>query len=268
MPRPLGQRRIFQYQRIEQRVAHGFHVSGRIVQVTLNLVVLEQRERDLVLDNVVIHARLGRQRFGLHVLLQSCAKLRVIVSLAIERGRTDIVELFIQVLALVAMQPAGRRRHRRERQRCVNELFSQRREAVLQAAATCCDESGHKQNHLHAGMTHGSILHKLAAAEGSQLSLERELNRECGGMAAGWCRVLFCKVCASCSTCTVAALARWTIIRSPITQAHSKTTRMAIHESPCPVIFATDGRAITVAFAIKPPKLDHLCYQKPLLCTL
>lgn len=43
-------------------------------------------------------------------------------------------------------------------------------------------------------------------------------------------------------TCAAPALARQTIMRSPMTQAHSRATRIAMDVRPCPVIFATATR--------------------------
>ena len=107
MPDARRQGRIFKRQWREQRVAHHLHVLGRIVQVALRFLQVEQRQRHLVLHDVQIGARLRGKRIGLHVVLQTVAEALVILALMIQGRRADVVELLVQVLPLVLMQSGG-----------------------------------------------------------------------------------------------------------------------------------------------------------------
>ena len=55
-------RRVFQHKRIEQRVANQLDVDGRIVAIALDLVELQQRQIDRVIDDLKVGALLGRER--------------------------------------------------------------------------------------------------------------------------------------------------------------------------------------------------------------
>ena len=84
----IGQRRIFQREGHEQRVAHQFHVHGGIVQVAL-IFQVQQRQRDLVLDDVVIGARFGGQSIGLDRRSADAVAKPLNNTRADDRGRLD-----------------------------------------------------------------------------------------------------------------------------------------------------------------------------------
>ena len=107
VPDTHGQRRICQGQGGEQRVAHHFDIHRWVVQIALGFLEIEQGQGNLALDNVQIGAGFRGQGIAFHLVLQALAKPLVILALLVERLRTDVVKLFIQVLTLVSMQAGG-----------------------------------------------------------------------------------------------------------------------------------------------------------------
>jgi hypothetical protein len=68
----------------------------------MNLVQIEQGERDLVADDFQVGSVLGRQRVG-RKALQSLAEPFVEPPLAVQSGCARIVELLIQILVRESM---------------------------------------------------------------------------------------------------------------------------------------------------------------------
>ena len=122
----LIERRVFEHKRIEQRVAHQFDIDRRIVAIALDLVEFQQRQVDLVIDDLVIGVVFGRERI-LWDRSQPGVEIRIELSLLVDARRAEIVDLFIQFHALVLVITGGCRRGRRKGQRSVDEVISQAR---------------------------------------------------------------------------------------------------------------------------------------------
>ena len=148
------QGRVVQHEGGEQSIAHRFHVTGRVVQSALYILVIKQGQRDLILDDVVIRARFGRQAIALDTVLQALAKPLVILAMVVDASQAHIVELLIQILTLVPMQPRGGGRYRRKRERGVNEFFRELRKVVLRSAASGSDQGGHDDYQFRRTMAH------------------------------------------------------------------------------------------------------------------
>ena len=165
MPDAIGQRRVLQRQRGEQRVARHFHVHGGVVQIGLGFFQIEQAKRNLVLNDAKIGAGLGGQRLGFHLVLEALAKAPVVFALVVEGGRAHVVELLIQVAPLKSMQAGGGGRDGRESQRGVDEFVGELGKALLGGAASGDDQSGHEENEVRREMAHGLILQEFAVSD-------------------------------------------------------------------------------------------------------
>ena len=105
--------------------------------IALDLLELQQREVHLVVDDLIVGSVFGRKR----VLLdgsQSIVKIGIELVLLVDARRAEVVDLFVQLHALVLVIAGGRGRDRRERQRSIDEVVGQARRSGLAGAACCC----------------------------------------------------------------------------------------------------------------------------------
>ena len=115
---------IFQNVGREQRVAQRFHVDGGVVLIAVDRVQIEQRERDLVLDDAqvgaILRAHPPRVQFA-----QTRLKALVKAPLLVQALRTHIVQEIVQLAAPILVQSHAGRRRRSEGKRGENEFVGE-----------------------------------------------------------------------------------------------------------------------------------------------
>ena len=121
-------RRVLLRQRQKQPVADQLHVSRRVVLVILDLVELEQVERDLVVDQAVVGGVLRVQTRDRRLGLKALSPLAIELLLGGNSLRAHVVELRVEIDRLAGLGiemlvvTSLRGAHGRERQRVFHEL--------------------------------------------------------------------------------------------------------------------------------------------------
>ena len=137
--------RVFQDVGREQRVAQRFHVDGGVVLIAVDRVQIEQRERDLVLDDAqvgaILRAHPPRVQFA-----QTRLKALVKAPLLVQALRTHIVQEIVQMAPSILMQSHAGRSRRREGERGENKLVGETREVLGRLAATAPRGHQNKSN--------------------------------------------------------------------------------------------------------------------------
>ena len=134
--------RILQNIWAEQRVPQRLHIKSGVVEMAVQLVQVQQSQRDLILQNVQIGLVLGRESIGVE-RVQSLAKVFVIMPLPVEIRRTRVVQHVVEILALVLVQAHAGRHGRREGQRGVDKLIRETGELIGRIPAA----TGSEQNY-------------------------------------------------------------------------------------------------------------------------
>ena len=137
--RRLG--RILQNVWAEQRVPQRLHIKSGVVQMAVQLVQVQQSQRNLILQNVQIGLVLGRESFAVE-RVQLRAKVFVIMPLPVEILRTCVVQQVVEILVLVVVQSHAGRHGGREGKRGVDKLIREAGEPIGRTTAT----AGREQN--------------------------------------------------------------------------------------------------------------------------
>lgn len=108
----------------------------------MQLVQVQQSERDLILQNTQIGLVLGGESVGVE-RVQPLAKVFVVMPLPVEIGRTRVVQQVVEILPLVLVQAHAGRHGRREGQRGVDKLIRKTGELSRRSPAA----TGSEQNY-------------------------------------------------------------------------------------------------------------------------
>src|ERR1019366_6429060 len=125
--RRLG--RILQNIGAEQRVPQRLHIKSGVVQMAVQLVQVQQSQRNLILQNAQIGLVLGSELFAVE-RVQLLAKLFVIMPLPVEILRTCVVQQVVEILALVVVQAHAGGHGGREGKRGVDKLIRETGESI------------------------------------------------------------------------------------------------------------------------------------------
>jgi hypothetical protein len=112
------------------------------MEMAVQLVQVQQSERDLILQNTQIRLVLGGESIGVEGI-QPLAKVLVVMPLSVEIGRTHVVQQVVEILAFVLVQAHAGRHGRREGQRGVDKLIRKTGELVGWSPAA----TGSEQNY-------------------------------------------------------------------------------------------------------------------------
>ena len=108
----LGFGRVLEHQRIEQCIADQLDVDRGVVPVTPDGIETEQRQLDLAHHDVVIGAIFGREFLAARGGAQASADGLVELLLSSERRGAEIIQLPVEIYALVLVIPGRRRGNR------------------------------------------------------------------------------------------------------------------------------------------------------------
>jgi len=133
---------------LEECPAEQFDVDGGVVPVILDTVVFEQLERDLVVDKLPVGGVLGAERDERNLAAEALAEFGIRTAQVGDAGGADVVEqgierdglagFGVEVLVIPGLRGIGRG----ERQRLVNELFTELGELGVGVGGGLGDEGG------------------------------------------------------------------------------------------------------------------------------